>query len=168
LPAWWIAISGTIRLVLFYAVLPWVFSLVGTRHGWSTGTPGLPNLLGLAISGGGVFLLLWCTSLHIRSYSNLSPTDSFPPSLLVNGPYRFSRNPMYVADIAIWLGWSLFYGSTLVLLATFCFAGLLALVRVPSEERQLLERFGDEYQLYKTSVARWVGRRQFSPRLPAA
>jgi protein-S-isoprenylcysteine O-methyltransferase Ste14 len=75
---------------------------------------------------------------------------------------------MYVADIAIWFGWGLFYGSILVLLATFCFAGLLALVRVPSEEHQLLERFGDEYQLYKTSVARWVGRRQLSYKLPAA
>jgi protein-S-isoprenylcysteine O-methyltransferase Ste14 len=75
---------------------------------------------------------------------------------------------MYVADVAIWLGWTLFYGSIPVLLATFGFAGLLALARVPSEERQLLERFGDEYQLYKISVARWVGRRQPSPKLPAA
>jgi protein-S-isoprenylcysteine O-methyltransferase Ste14 len=75
---------------------------------------------------------------------------------------------MYVADITIWLGWALFYGSTLVLLATFCFAALLGLVMVPSEERRLLERFGNNYQLYKSSVPRWVGRRQPSPRFPAA
>jgi protein-S-isoprenylcysteine O-methyltransferase Ste14 len=121
--------------------------------------PGLPNLLGLAITGGGVFLLLWCIKLHVTRYSTLSPVDSYPPFLLVGGPYRFSRNPMYIADVAIWLGWALFYGSIPVLLASLCFAGFLAFVHVPSEERQLLARFSDEYQLYKSSVPRWVGRR---------
>jgi protein-S-isoprenylcysteine O-methyltransferase Ste14 len=121
--------------------------------------PGLPNLLGLAITGGGVFLLLWCINLHIARYSTLSPIDSYPPFLLVGGPYGFSRNPMYVADVAIWLGWALFYGSIPALLASLCFAGFLAFVHVPSEERQLLARFGDEYQLYKSSVPRWVGHR---------
>jgi len=159
LPAWSIAIGGVIRLVIFYAIVPWVLSLVGPRYGWSAGMPSLPNLLGLAITGGGVSLLLWCISLHITSYSSLSPSDSYPPSLLVGGPYRFSRNPMYIADVAIWLGWALFYGSIPVLIAALCFAGFLAFVPVPSEERQLLARFGDEYQLYKRSVPRWVGRR---------
>jgi protein-S-isoprenylcysteine O-methyltransferase Ste14 len=70
---------------------------------------------------------------------------------------------MYLADVAIWLGWALFYGSILVLLATFCFAALLGLVMVPSEERRLLERFGNKYHLYTTSVPRWLGRRQTSP-----
>jgi protein-S-isoprenylcysteine O-methyltransferase Ste14 len=125
--------------------------------------PSLPNFVGLTLSGGGVFLLLWCTSLHINSYSNLPPTDAYPPFLLVDGPYRFSRNPMYIADVAIWLGWALFYGSIPVLLATLCFASLLAFVRVPSEERQLLDRFGDEYQVYRVAVARWIGRHQPFP-----
>jgi len=65
---------------------------------------------------------------------------------------------MYVADLAIWLGWALFYGSIPVLLATLCFAAILAFVSVPAEERQLLARFGDEYQIYKSSVPRWMGR----------
>ena len=159
LPAWFIAIGGVIRLVIFYAIVPWVLSLVGPRYGWSAGMPGLPNLLGLAITGGGVFLLLWCINLHITRYSTLSPIETYPPFLLVGGPYRFSRNPMYIADVAIWLGWALFYGSIPVLLASLCFAGFLAFVHVRSEERQLLARFGDEYQLYKSSVPRWVGRR---------
>jgi len=121
--------------------------------------PSLPNFLGLAITGVAAFLLLRCISLHITSYSSFAPIDSYPPFLLVDGPYRFSRNPMYVADIAIWAGWALFYGSIPVLLATLCFACILAFVNVPSEERQLLARFGDEFQLYKSSVPRWVGRR---------
>ncbi len=159
-PAWSIAVAGTIRLVLFYGIAPWLLSLAGARHGWHAGMPSVPNLVGLAIIGGGVFLLLRCTSLHIASYSNPSPINSFPPFLLTNGPYRYSRNPMYVADITIWFGWSLFFGSIPVLVATFCFAGFLAFVSVPSEERHLSVHFGEEYELYKRSVHRWVGRRR--------
>lgn len=67
---------------------------------------------------------------------------------------------MYVADAAIWLGWALFYGGIAVLLATLCFASFLAFVGAPSEERELLTRFGDEYESYKSSVPRWVGLRR--------
>jgi protein-S-isoprenylcysteine O-methyltransferase Ste14 len=76
---------------------------------------------------------------------------------------------MYVADVAIWLGWALFYGSIPVLLTALCFAAFIALVTAPSEERQLLAHFGDEYRLYMRSVRRWVGRRhQPTPKPPGA
>lgn len=45
-PAWFIAVTGTVRLVIFYAIVPWALSLTGPRHGWSAGVPSLPNLLG--------------------------------------------------------------------------------------------------------------------------
>ena len=166
-PTWSITVAGIIRLVIFYGIVPWALSRVGARYGWSEGMPSLLNILGLVITGGGVLVLLWCTSLHINSFSKPSPIESYPPLLLVGGPYRVSRNPMYIADLAMWLGWAFFYGSIPVLLATLCFGGILALVSVPAEERQLLARFGDEYQLYKSSVPRWIGR-QPVPRIPAA
>jgi len=76
--------------------------------------------------------------------------------LLVRGPYKLSRNPMYIPDFTILLGWALFYGSLAVPLAGLAFAAFLAFVLVPSEERQLMERFGTEYLRYKNSVPRWV------------
>lgn len=163
LPPGVVAIGGTIRLVIFYAILPWVLSLLSPRNGWSSGLPSLPNLIGLVITGGGIFILLWSISLHVRSYSRPSPTDSFPPFLLVDGPYRYSRNPMYVADLSIWLGWAVFYGSIPVLLAALGFTAYLAYVRIPSEERHLQARFGEEYELYARSVPRWLGRRRTAP-----
>ncbi len=63
---------------------------------------------------------------------------------------------MYVGEAVIWLGWALFYGRAAV------WAGLVILCAAGStivrwEERWLLERFGDEYRAYLTTVPRWVG-----------
>lgn len=84
--------------------------------------------------------------------------DSRPRFLLVSGPYKFSRNPLYIADSVILLGWAIFYGSIAVLIGCLTFGAFLAFVLVPSEERQLQEQFGDEYARYRDSVPRWVGK----------
>jgi protein-S-isoprenylcysteine O-methyltransferase Ste14 len=80
------------------------------------------------------------------------------PFLLTRGPYAYSRNPMYVSELALWLGWAVFYGSVGVLIG---FAVLFALL-VPGaryEERVLEARFGDAYRAYKGRVPQWLGPR---------
>jgi protein-S-isoprenylcysteine O-methyltransferase Ste14 len=78
--------------------------------------------------------------------------------LLRSGPYRLSRNPMYAGQAVVWLGWALLYGSPAVWagLAIEC-AAWAKIVRW--EERQLLERFGDDYRAYLADVPRWAPRR---------
>jgi protein-S-isoprenylcysteine O-methyltransferase Ste14 len=64
---------------------------------------------------------------------------------------------MYLAEIALWLGWSILFGSVAVLLGCLlvCIgAGLLA----PREERALALKFGAAYQSYKATVPRWLGK----------
>jgi protein-S-isoprenylcysteine O-methyltransferase Ste14 len=75
--------------------------------------------------------------------------------LLRKGPYRLSRNPMYLGEGVVWLGWALFYGSPAVWAgcAVMC-AALGTIVRW--EERRLLERFGDDYRAYLDAVPRWM------------
>jgi len=83
-----------------------------------------------------------------------------PPYLLTRGPYLITRNPMYVGELALWLGWALFYGSVAVI------AGLLVLwvvvnwLVLPREERALEAHFGEPYRQYKIAVPRWFGRTQ--------
>jgi protein-S-isoprenylcysteine O-methyltransferase Ste14 len=77
--------------------------------------------------------------------------------MLVKGPYRFSRNPMYVLELAMWAGWSIFYGSIAVFVTFILWWIAFAFFLVPLEERQLEERFGEAYLQYKNSVPRWVG-----------
>ena len=77
--------------------------------------------------------------------------------LITRGPYAFSRNPMYVSELTLWLGWAVFYGSVAVLVG---FAILLTVLTasVPHEERVLDARLGDAYRAYKRAVPRWLGR----------
>jgi protein-S-isoprenylcysteine O-methyltransferase Ste14 len=81
-----------------------------------------------------------------------------PRHLLVRGPYAFTRNPMYLSVLTIWLGWALFYGSVAIFVA--CGVGwvLVTFLVVPWEERELEARFGEAYLRYKNTVPRWFGK----------
>ena len=77
-------------------------------------------------------------------------------AIVRTGPYRFSRNPIYLAFSLLPLGVAV-WGNSWWLVATL--AGAVALIHyvvVPREERYLEARFGAEYRDYKTSVRRWL------------
>jgi protein-S-isoprenylcysteine O-methyltransferase Ste14 len=76
--------------------------------------------------------------------------------LLQSGPYRFSRNPIYLAEVAIWAGWSLVYTNPVLLGATTLVAfGLGRAARV--EEAAMAARFGDAWSEYTAGTPRWFG-----------
>jgi protein-S-isoprenylcysteine O-methyltransferase Ste14 len=76
--------------------------------------------------------------------------------IVATGPYRFSRNPMYVAMSAVYVGLSLLMGVVwpLVLLPIVLLS-LSALV-IRREERYLGDAFGEEYGAYRARVRRWL------------
>jgi protein-S-isoprenylcysteine O-methyltransferase Ste14 len=62
---------------------------------------------------------------------------------------------MYVAELGLWLGWAIFFGSVTVLIGFVALsAGINFLVR--REERDLEARFGEDYLQYKAAVPRWL------------
>jgi antibiotic biosynthesis monooxygenase (ABM) superfamily enzyme len=72
------------------------------------------------------------------------------------GPYRFSRNPIYLAFTLFQIGLS-FWVNSLALLATLIpVVALMSLIVIPREERYLEARFPSEYLPYKASVRRWL------------
>jgi protein-S-isoprenylcysteine O-methyltransferase Ste14 len=81
-----------------------------------------------------------------------------PSVLITDGPYRFTRNPMYVAELASWLGWALFFGNLAVFLGCIALLLVVNLVFVPREERSLEAAFGQAYLMYKERVPRWLVR----------
>ena len=108
----------------------------------------------------GVLTYLWCAlEFALRGHGTPSPTDP-PRELVVSGPYRHSRNPMYVAIASILLGVALFFGSTEVLL----YATLVTLafhLRIVGYEEPTLERsFGASFREYRSEVPRWLLRRR--------
>jgi len=52
--------------------------------------------------------------VHVVASPGSFEMEHTPGYLLVRGPYQFTRNPMYLSGMAIWLGWVLFYGSVAV------------------------------------------------------
>jgi protein-S-isoprenylcysteine O-methyltransferase Ste14 len=77
-------------------------------------------------------------------------------SLVTGGPFRFSRNPMYVALTSAYLGVTLVANSAWPLLLLAVPLLCLQAVTIPSEERMLRDAFGAEYRGYSSRVRRWL------------
>jgi protein-S-isoprenylcysteine O-methyltransferase Ste14 len=81
-----------------------------------------------------------------------------PPDVVRTGPYRFSRNPMYVAVVAAILGQAALYRSRQILLYSVSTALVFEIVVVLLEEPHLRRTRGAGYQQYLRTVPRWIGR----------
>lgn len=77
-------------------------------------------------------------------------------SLVTDGPYRFSRNPMYVGFTLLYLGIALRYGSLWPLLFLPLVLSVMHFGVIVREEAYLERRFGDAYREYRRRVNRWL------------
>jgi protein-S-isoprenylcysteine O-methyltransferase Ste14 len=158
LPRWAIPIVWGIIVLVIMIVLPWSISLLGTRYGWDQGVPSAWNFAGLVAVVMGLAMYVWCLVFHFRSYRAAVRIGFTPPHLVVTGPYRYSRNPMYVAGLFAWIGWTIFYGNLAFFIGLALLWSIFTFRIIPYEESQLEALFGDEYIEYKQSVRRWLGR----------
>ena len=159
----WMALTvflvfSIIGIPLFYVVGPWTISLLTPRCGWAAGHPSLWNLLGLIPVAFATACLIWITVLHIVQAPERVELERTPSYLLRRGPYAFSRHPMYLFELALLLGWSIFYGSIASLIVFVVACVVFNFVKVSQEERALEERFGETYLEYKNKVPRWLGK----------
>ena len=146
-----------VAFLLVHVAAPWGISLLSTRYGWVDERPGVWNLLALIVVAAGIAGTFWMIALHYLASPRAFIEWRQGQTLLARGPYAISRNPMYLSELAFWLGWALFYGSLAVLAGFVVFFVLLHFVVVPWEERDLEARFGDSYRAYKVRVPRWLG-----------
>jgi protein-S-isoprenylcysteine O-methyltransferase Ste14 len=77
-------------------------------------------------------------------------------AIVRTGPYRFSRNPIYLSFILFVLGLSIWLNDLWLLLALVPGVGSITAIVIPREERFLDRAFGDQYLSYKASVRRWL------------
>lgn len=77
-------------------------------------------------------------------------------SLVTNGIYRFTRNPMYVGMLLTLLGWAVFLWSPPALFYLAVFVLYINRFQIEPEERVLSSRFGADYAAYQTRVRRWL------------
>jgi protein-S-isoprenylcysteine O-methyltransferase Ste14 len=108
----------------------------------------------------GTALLLWCVREFYAAGSGTLAPWAPPRNLVVSGPYRFSRNPMYVAVLLILAGWATLYGSRA--LAVYGAAiGVAFHLRVLFHEEPFLARtHGAPWTAYAARGPRWARRRR--------
>jgi protein-S-isoprenylcysteine O-methyltransferase Ste14 len=121
------------------------------------GRPQSPALTGAAVAlvTLGEILRLWAVR-HIGVISR-TRSDRLGP-LVTSGPFAFVRNPLYLGNIALWVGFAL--GASLPWIAP-AFAVVLAFeyhAIVRWEEKLLEERLGERYRAYATKAPRWMPR----------
>ena len=112
-------------------------------------------MLGVLIAIFAATLFIW--SIRTFHSAGTPVPGNRPTTTVVNfGPYRFSRNPIYLAfslfQIAIALGIS----DAWILFTLLPAISLMSFVVIPREERYLEGRFGSQYAEYKASVKRWL------------
>jgi protein-S-isoprenylcysteine O-methyltransferase Ste14 len=160
---WWRQIKSIVPFPGTMTVLiPGLILLTVGRGG---GGPGLTAALWATLLGLGVLLMAlglgtfcWTVALFARvGRGTLSPFDA-TTRLVVAGPYRHVRNPMYTAVFAIQLGESLVLHSWTLLLWFLVFGTIVAILVPRMEERRLADRYGAEYADYRAHVPRWFPR----------
>ena len=128
-------------------------SVVEFRFG-STARPVL-LVAGWLLIALGLGVMLWAIWTFTRARTSVLP---FRPAtaMVTSGPYRFSRNPMYVGLTLVYLGLSLLTGMAwpLVMLPLALWALTVLVIR--REERYLGAEFGAEYAAYREGVRRWI------------
>ncbi len=92
----------------------------------------------------------------LRAAGTPVPGNRPTTRIVGTGPFRFSRNPIYLAFSLVQLGLSLWVNSLALLITLVPAAALMWLVVIPGEERYLEARFSSEYSPYKASVRRWL------------
>jgi protein-S-isoprenylcysteine O-methyltransferase Ste14 len=110
---------------------------------------------GVALMALAVALILWAVLLFRRAGTGIVP---FSPAtaLVLGGPYRFTRNPMYLGMAGTLLGAALLMGSLSPFAVIPAFMALIADRFIAPEEAMLERAFGRAYLDYKAKVSRWL------------
>ncbi len=137
-------------MVILGIIANWLANLVFPMSiGGSWGVLGLLLLL-VAFRG-----VKWCFRIFTAANTN---TNTTKPALAIveDGPYRYSRNPMYVCYALGYAGLVLLMDSPVMLLVLAYFIYLMTTIIIEPEEAYLERTFGQKYLDYKQKVRRWI------------
>jgi protein-S-isoprenylcysteine O-methyltransferase Ste14 len=123
--------------------------------------PGLPSapaaryVIGVVLAALGIAVIIAGARRFIAAGTNLPPM--LPTTALVtDGPYRWSRNPLYLAMLTVYLGIAIAAGGLWGLVLAVPLLWLINVAVVAREERYLERKFGDVYRQYRAGVRRWL------------
>lgn len=141
--------------------LGWGLAVIaGLALNWLVPLPLLPADLPTGWLGAVVFVLAlalvaWAIVTITRAGSNV-PTNLPTTTIVESGPYRFTRNPIYLGMLLGLIGLAIAFDNLWLLLMLVPFALVIRYGVVAREEAYLERRFGDVYRDYRSRVRRWL------------
>lgn len=112
-------------------------------------------VVGLLVLAAGVALLAMAIATMRRAKTAIDPRKA-PDHLVTGGPFALSRNPIYLGNTLIVLGFGLVFQVAWLVLTALLAAMLTTRLAIAPEERILAERFGKRYRDYAKRTRRWI------------
>src|SRR5690606_6144986 len=104
----------------------------------------------------GFLLSQWASKIFAEEKTEILPASKTNRVLITRGPFRFSRNPMYLGIQLMLIGFAVMLGPLLVFVSTALFFALMHFTFVPFEEEKMHRQFGDSFDVYTRQVRRWL------------
>jgi len=150
-----VANLGLVRPPLVYLIS----LLTGALGQLASPLPFLPGTLAVSLGAALVAVAIALFSYSVANFRAAgTPVPARKPTTVIvwTGPYRFSRNPIYLAFSVFQLGIAIWVDSLWLLASLVAAVALIHYVVIPREEQYLERRFGAQYLDYKASVRRWL------------
>jgi protein-S-isoprenylcysteine O-methyltransferase Ste14 len=113
------------------------------------------NYFGIIFILFGIILNLWADQLFKKEKTNVKYHKT-PNKLIISGPFKISRNPMYLGMLIILLGIAILLGRLTPFIFPILFFVIIETLFIPIEEKNMKKQFGKRYLEYKNKVRRWI------------
>ncbi len=124
----------------------------GSATFWHTGEW---NMVGYALLVIGAALPIWGSRAFKRHKTNILPYKD-PDNIVTDGPFKFTRNPMYLGMLTALLGVDVLTGTFEGLAFAALYFAIANWWYIPYEESRMQAIFGDTFEVYKGKVRRWA------------
>jgi len=111
--------------------------------------------IGLPLTLLGGILNIWSNWIFKQKKTTIKISQQ-SSALIIGGPFKFSRHPMYLGMFLTVLGLAIFLGSIISFLPAIIFFFIMDIVFISKEEKMMQKTFGQEYLNYKKQVRKWL------------
>jgi protein-S-isoprenylcysteine O-methyltransferase Ste14 len=116
--------------------------------------PGIPFAVVLIVAG--VALSVSAAALFRREGTELNPASATNKKLVMSGPFRFTRNPMYLGLVLVALGIAFWVGAWPMFLAPIATFATANWAHIPFEEAKMRRQFSSDFESYAQKARRWI------------
>jgi protein-S-isoprenylcysteine O-methyltransferase Ste14 len=122
---------------------------------WPGMGDGAASLVGLGFGAAGVAILIWA-GLTLRRHRTTILPHAGASHLVTDGPYRWRRHPIYIADVFLLFGAAELTRNIWFVILALMFGVLVTQLQIIPEERHLEAKFGDAWREYAKRTRRWI------------